>query len=230
MCGRFTLQSPAEDVAAAFDISTVPAHRPLFNIAPTSLVTTVGRKPDGSRGFAAFRWGLIPNWSPDGKMGPANAKAETVAELPTFRAALRGKRCLVVADGFYEWKTTAAGKDPYHFRLKTGKPFAFAGLWDYWPGAAGPVFTCAIITTAPNALVGPVHNRMPVILPPSAYDVWTDRGVTDPGAVLPLLTPYPADLMDGVAVSRFVNSTRNQGPDCLVPAPAPAASRGLFPE
>lgn len=228
MCGRFTLHTPAEELAAAFDVTEVPPVRPLFNIAPTSTVLAVGMKPDGkARGWGMLKWGLIPKDSFDEKFAPANARAETVDYLDTFRGSFARKRCLIVADGFYEWKAVGKVKRPFHFRMKSGKPFAFAGIMDHWKRDGVFVSTCALITTTPNDLVKDVHNRMPVILPPEAYDVWIDRGVTDPAALKPLLVPYPAEAMEAVEVTRFVSNARNQGPECLTPAAA--AESGLFP-
>ncbi|WP_020469149.1 SOS response-associated peptidase [Zavarzinella formosa] len=230
MCGRFTLHTPAAEIAATFDVTDIPPVRPLFNIAPSSAVLAMGMKPDGkTRGWGLMKWGLVPKWSHDVKSGPANARAETVAELPTFRESFAKRRCLVIADGFYEWQTVGKVKNPFHFRMRDGKPFAFAGIMDHWTLEGEFITTCAIITTTPNELVGQVHNRMPVILRPEDYDRWLDRQATDPAAVLPLLASYPAELMEKVAVSRHVGNVRNQGPECLTPAePKPAESVSLF--
>lgn len=219
MCARFTVHSPPDEIAAALGVADVPRVRPLYNVAPSTLVMTAALKADdATRGWGWLKWGLVPNWSPDGEPGPVNARAETVADKPTFAEPFRRRRCLVAADGFYEFQAVTGGKDPHHFRLRTGKPFAFAGVWDTWRGGDKPVHSCAIITTVPNELVGQVHDRMPVILRPEDYGLWLDRGVTDPTALLPLLAPYPAALMERVAVSRYVNDVRHQGPQCVEPA------------
>ena len=136
------------------------------NVAPTQLVAVIGTKAGGGRGLAMFRWGFVPSWANEPGPRPVNAKAETIAEKPSFRDSFRQRRCLIPADGFYEWRSTPQGKRPLHYQLKGGVPLAFAGIWDCWKGPGETQFTCAIVTTAANPLVQPVHNRMPVILPP----------------------------------------------------------------
>jgi len=218
VCGRFTLHADPAKIAAAFDVADLPPVRPLYNIAPTSTVLALGLKPDGrTRGWGLLRWGLVPKWANDVTNGPANARAETVAELPTFRESFAKKRCLIIADGFYEWQTVGKTKHPFHFRMRNGKPFAFVGLWDFWKLDGRTLATCCIITTTPNELVKGVLSRMPVILPPEIYDRWIDCGVTDPAVLKPLLVPYSADEMEAVAVTRFVSNARNEGPECLAP-------------
>jgi putative SOS response-associated peptidase YedK len=219
MCGRFALAARPEAVAALCGLPEPPDLFARYNVAPTQLVAVVGDGPRHGRKLALFRWGLIPSWSPDTKGPPLiNARAETVAIKPSFQELLRHRRCLIPASGFYEWAKSGGRKQPYLFRLRDGGPFAFAGLWDVWEGPAGKVPSCAVITTAANELVAPLHDRMPVILPPDQFGLWLDRAVTDPAALLPLLKPYPAELMEAVAVNTRVNSARNEGPECIEPA------------
>ena len=168
-----------------------------------------------------MRWGLIPPWAKDLSIGSRmiNARAETLAVKPAFRSALRERRCLVMADGFYEWQQKAGGKQPYHVVKKDGSPFAFAGLWEHRepPGGGEPVASCTIITTEANELVRTFHERMPVILDQEDLDLWLDPKVTDPPRVLPLLRPYPADRMKAYRVSSVVNSPRHESEECVRP-------------
>jgi putative SOS response-associated peptidase YedK len=167
-----------------------------------------------------LRWGLIPSWAGAnaGKTALMNARAESVATKPSFRDSLRHRRCLIPADGFYEWLPDGKRKQPYLFRLRDGRPFAFAGLWDVWKGPAGPVAGCAVITAGANGLVGRVHDRMPVILPPEHFARWLDPACDDADELLALLRPYPEAQMSAVPVGPRVNSARNEGPDCVEPA------------
>jgi putative SOS response-associated peptidase YedK len=218
MCARFTLFTPGDRIARQFHLAQVPALVPRYNVAPSQLVAVVGTKASGSgRGLAMFRWGFVPHWAagPNGPR-PVNAKAETVAEKPSFRDSFRHRRCLIPADGFYEWRPTPQGKQPLFYRLASGEPMALAGIWDCWPGPTEKVFTCAIITTAANPLVEPVHDRMPAILPPEAWDAWLDPNQADPAKLLPLLRPFPAELMEVVEASPVVNNARHDAPDCLL--------------
>jgi putative SOS response-associated peptidase YedK len=221
MCGRFTLSTPGDTVAAQFGLPSAPALPPRYNVAPAQLVAVVGLKPDGrTRGLALLRWGFVPHWANDPNKGPrpVNAKAESVALKQPFKEAFRSKRCLIPADGFFEWKADGKRKQPYHFRPKDGGLFGLAGVWDAWKGASGPaLLTCAIITMPANAVVKPVHERMPLILPPEAWGRWLDPSakVAD---LLPLLKTPPADGMEAVAVGPAVNKVANDGPECLTPA------------
>jgi putative SOS response-associated peptidase YedK len=167
-----------------------------------------------------LRWGLIPSWAKDPGIGDRmiNARAETVAEKPSFRRALQKRRCLVLADGFYEWRKEGKKKTPLHIALKSHEPFGFAGLWETWkPPTGETIHSCTIITTTPNALMESIHNRMPVILTREAEALWLDRRVEDPQALLPLLAPYPAEAMDAYVVSPLVNSPRNDTSACIEP-------------
>jgi len=170
-----------------------------------------------------FKWGLVPAWAQDPNIGNRmiNARAESLAEKPSFRAAYKRRRCLVLADGFYEWQPTpgSKAKTPMFIRLKSGGPFAFAGLWEAWHlDQADALLSCTIITTTPNALMEKIHNRMPVILKPEAYPLWLDPSEQTPDKLDKLLKPYPASQMTAFAVSRLVNDPKNDSPDCIKPA------------
>jgi putative SOS response-associated peptidase YedK len=219
MCGRFALAARPEAVAALCGLPEPPDLFARYNVAPTQLVAVVGDVGRGRR-LALLRWGLIPSWAgaDAGRTALINARAETVADKPSFRDALRHRRCLIPTSGFYEWAKDGGRRQPYLFRMKDGSPFALAGLWDVWDGPKGRVPSCAVITTAANGLVAPVHDRMPVILPPEDFGTWLDPAVTDPAELLPLLKPFPAGLMEAVAVGPRVNSTRNDDPGCAEPA------------
>jgi|SRR5262245_36926748 len=208
MCGRYTLRTPLNVLAQQFlfALGDLPADldlQPRQNIAPTQTVAGVRRlEPDSPRQLALFHWGLIPNWAKDAKIArqTINARSETLAEKPAFRTAFARRRCLLIADGYYEWKTVGKKKEPLLFRLKSGQPFAFAGLWERWRGSAGtpaeapPLESCTIVTTSANSLSAEIHDRMPVILDPADYDLWLDPA-SDKERLLTLLAPYPAEEM-----------------------------------
>ena len=222
MCGRFTLFVDPKELMEAFPGFAMPVEwTPRYNIAPTQPVAVILNT--GQNKVEFFRWGLIPSWAKDPAIGNRmiNARAETVADKPSFRAAFRQRRCLVLADGFYEWRKDPGrtAKTPLYIRLKSGKPFAFAGLWESWraPDDA-TIYSCNIITTEPNSLVAKVHNRMPVILEQEAYDVWLDPAEQSPDRLDVWLKPYPAERMTAYPVSRFVNNPSNDAPECIVPA------------
>jgi putative SOS response-associated peptidase YedK len=164
-----------------------------------------------------MRWGLIPSWAKERKIAASliNARADSVADKPSFRNAFKRRRCLILADGFYEWRKGTTPKQPFHIRKKDGEPFAFAGLWETWSGEQPPVESCTIITTDANDAVRPLHDRMPVILEPRDYARWLDLASADPGVLQEMLRPYPAEQMMTVAVSTFVNNARNEGAECL---------------
>lgn len=220
MCGRFTLAADPSKIQEAFPFVSVPAETPQrYNIAPTQPVAVVPN--DGKNRLDYFVWGLIPSWAKDPEIGNRmiNARAETLAEKPAYRAAFRRRRCLVLADGFYEWKQVPGRKvkEPIYFRLKDGKPFAFAGLWEIWNSTDGSqVLSCAIITTEPNGLVEPVHNRMPAILPAESYAAWLDPEEQAPARLSGLLKPYPAGEMTAYPVSTVVNSPGNDSAECIL--------------
>jgi putative SOS response-associated peptidase YedK len=223
VCGRYTLSTPADLVAELFELDAAPELTPRYNIAPSQEAAVVRKGADGRR-LDFLRWGLIPFWAKDAAIGyrTINARSETAATKPAFRAAFRRRRCLVVADGFYEWAKRGEAKQPYHFRMAGGEPMAFAGLWESWNDPdGGPLESFTILTTEANALVARAHPRMPVILPPGSYRSWLSDAVTEPEAVQPLLVPYPAGEMVGFAVDTRVNSPHNDSPECVEPVVEP---------
>ncbi len=212
MCARFTLFTPGDLIAARFNLNQVPDLTPRYNVAPSQQVPVIGAKASGSgRGLALFKWGFVPHWSQDPKSGPkpVNAKSESVADSSAFRDSFRQRRCLIPADGFYEWRTTPEGKMPLHFHVKDRGLFAFAGLWDLWRGESEKLFSCAILTTSANGVVRSVHDRMPVILPADAWDRWLDPAETEPAKLLPLLKPYPEDDLEAEPVDPIINNSRH---------------------
>lgn len=222
MCGRYTLTVDPADLQDAFQLETAPppALTPRYNIAPTQPVAIIPNTEP--RHIELFQWGLIPSWAKDPKIGNSliNARAETVAEKPAFRAAFKRRRCLILADGFYEWQREGEGrgarKTPMFIQMKDGRPFAFAGLWETWKAPdAEPLHTCTILTTTPNALMAPIHNRMPVILPAAAYAAWLTPGELPAVEALALLQPFDAEQMTARAVSTRVNNPRLDGPELL---------------
>jgi putative SOS response-associated peptidase YedK len=220
MCGRFTLSKPVRAVADLFKLAEPPPElKPRYNIAPTQVVAVVGLKPDGkTRGLASLRWGLIPSWANDPKRPMYNAKAETVHQLPTFRDSFKSRRCLIPADGFYEWAKEGRRKVAHHFRAKDGGIMAYAGIWDSWQQEDGrPLVTCAILTVAAVEPVSAIHDRMPLILAPETWDRWLDPDAAV-AELLPLLAPPPAGLLDVVRVGPAVNKAGAEGPECLTPA------------
>lgn len=220
MCGRFSQTANKDTLTREFRFRNFrPKNfKPRYNIFPSDVVVGLVRDPGLS--LAEFRWGLIPPWAKDPAIGNRmiNARKETLAEKPSFRAPLRDQRCLIVADGFFEWKAEARRKVPYYIRLKSKRPFTFAGLWSDWqcPGE-GMVLSCAIITGEPNALVLPIHERMPVIIPEARRGEWLDPSNHDVDGLLKILEPYPAGEMEAYPVSRIVNSPQNDVPECLEP-------------
>ena len=220
MCGRYTLTVDASVLAELFELDPPTELEPRYNIAPTQQVPIVRRGRDVEREWAEVRWGLVPFWAKDTKIGNRliNARAESAADKPSFRSAFKHRRCLVPADGFFEWATTDGGKQPYHIRFGDRRPFAFAGLWERWSPDDGPtVESCTILTTRPNELVARLHDRMPVILPAARFDDWLDEGPIGPDAAEAMLVPHPADGMEAVPVSTRVNSPTNDGPECVKP-------------
>jgi putative SOS response-associated peptidase YedK len=219
MCGRFTLRTPARDLVEVFELLREPELTPRFNIAPTSQVAVV-RQVGNFRELSSMRWGLVPPWSKDPKAGLPliNARAETLATKPAFRSAFKRRRCLIPADGFYEWQKIAGAKvkQPLYIRFAKDRPFAFAGLWEKWHNDEGSTLeSCAIITTEPNDVMRPIHDRMPVILPDEEYARWLDSKNEDVEELQELLRPYPAEEMAAFPITTFVNSPRNDGPECI---------------
>jgi putative SOS response-associated peptidase YedK len=220
MCGRFTLDIPPELLAEIFGLADTPAVTPRYNIAPTQQVPVIRRYGDGQNRLDYLHWGLIPSWAQDKSIGSRliNARSETVTEKPSFRQAIRYRRCLVLASGFYEWKQEGDAKLPWHIRLKDGAPMVFAGLWETWKSAEGEVIeSCTILTTASNRLVAPLHDRIPVLLSPDEYRTWLERTTTDPTSLKKMFQPYPADMMEMWPVSPEVNNVGNDGQGLVFP-------------
>lgn len=224
MCGRYTVSNPGEILPELLGgEGEVPEIAARYNVAPTQDAPVVVAGEDGSRRLKLMRWGLVPYWAEDPEIGSRmiNARSETAAEKPAFRDSFKRRRCLVAADGFFEWQKVPGGKQPYLLRLEGGAPIAFAGLWDRWRGSGGRVLeTFTILTTAPNGLVQPIHDRMPVLLPATGRACWLDPAA-DPASLGELLAPYPAAAMEAVAVSGLVNSPANDSLECLQPVLAP---------
>ena len=224
MCGRFTLTTNMDDLQERFDFEARDlVFRASYNVAPTQQVLAVlGSGDDGGENRPEImRWGLIPFWAKDPSIGSRmiNARAETVAQKPAFRSALQKRRCLVLADGFYEWRKEGKDKTPMYIRSRSREPFAMAGLYETWKPTEGePVRSCTIVTTTPNKLMEPIHNRMPVILPQGAEATWLDREIEDRDALTSLLVPYPDGEMEAYIVSTLVNSAKNNFPECIAPA------------
>ncbi|MCJ7735618.1 MAG: SOS response-associated peptidase [Anaerolineales bacterium] len=220
MCGRFTLTVSPEELQAAFPNFNIPGDiPPSYNIAPSQPIPVIPN--DGKNHLDFYRWGLIPSWTKAdnlGKFNLINARSETAAEKPSFKNSFRRRRCLVLADGFYEWSKSTAGnvKTPYYFTLKDQTPFAFAGLWEIWNSPEGDLLKSAcILTTTPNEVVKPVHDRMPVILHPENYETWLSPIEGKPEDFQPFLKPFPGNLMQAYPVSPFVNSPKNNSPQCI---------------
>ena len=217
MCGRYVRSSLPEVFAARLGASGELDLRPSYNVAPSQPALIARTDPNGRRELAAVRWGLIPFWAKDPKIGykMTNARAETVATKPAYRQAFRQRRCLIAADGFYEWQATEGGKQPFLIRLKDGEPFVFAGLWERWEGEGRVIESCSIVVTEANERLREIHDRMPVILAPEAYDQWLKGESANVTALESLLRAYPAKLMEAYPVSRAVNSPRNDGPELI---------------
>ena len=219
MCGRYSLIADIGELQEwfGFDGSEL-THAPRYNVAPTQMALTV---TNGSERRGSYmRWGLIPSWAKSASVGNRmiNARAETVAEMPSFRTALQRRRCLVLADGFYDWQRKGSSRRPMRIAMASGEPFAFAGLWDAWRDPKGEVVrSCAIITTSANESLSPRHDRMPVILPRDLEPLWLDHDIQDPAAIAGILSPYITDEMAAYEVSSLVNSPANDGPEVVFP-------------
>jgi putative SOS response-associated peptidase YedK len=238
MCGRYTIISSPEAIRALFRYLEQPNFPPRYNVAPSQPIPIV-RLVEGKRHFALVRWGLLPSWVKDPKSFTLliNARGETAAEKPAFRAAMKRRRCLIPADGFYEWKALGTRKQPYFIRAKSGAPFAFAGLWETWTGPNGEeVETAAIVTTNANRTLSPIHDRMPVILAPDAFDLWLDCAKVDATTAAAVIAPAPENLLEAYPVSTDVNRVANDNPKLVervaasvepepAPAPKPKAPR-----
>ncbi len=230
MCGRFSLSAPASELAQIFDLPEEPVLVPRYNIAPTQPVGIVRAPSTRSsvstpgREWALTLWGLIPSWAKDPSIANSliNARAETVTEKPAFRAAFKRRRCLVPATGFYEWQRQEKRKQPYYMTVQDGRPFAIAGLWETWHGPDGSeIETCTLLTTEANALMEPLHNRMPVIIAPEDYADWlgsgADASMRELDQLRHLLRPYAANAMAAIPVSAYVSNARNEGAQCIEP-------------
>lgn len=216
MCGRFTLTYNIDAIAKAFHVAPSIQTEPRYNIAPTQDI--VALMHNGEDHLALLRWGLIPAWAKDESIGSnmINARAETLGEKPSFKRLLSGKRCLLVADGFYEWKKEAGGKTPMYITMKDRALFTFAGLWDAWKGPGGELIrTCTIITTQPNDLMASIHNRMPAIIGPEERQEWLDAEQRDTPMLLSLLKPYSTDEMTARPISKLVNNPRNDSAELI---------------
>lgn len=219
MCGRFTVVSPADVLADVFGLLQLSKLQPRFNIAPTQdVLAIVAGEQGGARVGVNLRWGLVPAWAKDPKIGSKmiNARSETLAEKPSFRSAFKRRRCLIPANGFYEWLRSGKQRQPYLFRMDDFSPFAMAGLWEAWGSGAESIRTCTVITTRANCLLEPFHDRMPVILGPERWDTWFDAN-TPVTELAELFEPYPAEAMMAYAVNPKVNSVANDGPECIAP-------------
>ena len=223
MCGRFTLFEADKILSREFGVSGIPPLSPRYNIAPSQPVATVRTASAGTgRELALLRWGLIPSWSKDPAIGNRliNARAETVREKPSFRNAFRRHRCLIPANGFYEWQRLERGKQPYFVRMRDERLFAFAGLWDRWESPdKGVIESCTILTTVANAVLSTIHDRMPVILPRAEYARWLDPALQNTDSLAPLLAPFPAEDMLAFPVSPRVNIPTVDDQECMAPLP-----------
>ena len=221
MCGRFQLK-PDQDWMAEFGVCEPPHLAPRYNIAPTQDVVAIRREPSGVRRAGLLRWGLVPFFAEDPSVGNRliNARAETVARKPAFREPFQKRRCLVPADGFYEWRRVGRARDPYLLKMRDGHTFAFAGVWDRWGSDARRIESCSILTTAANELVAPIHGRMPVVLDRSAYALWLDPDAGEED-LHRILRPFPAAEMVAYPVSARVNSTQVDDPECERPVAEP---------
>jgi putative SOS response-associated peptidase YedK len=217
MCGRYRLSRRKHVVEEYFDsASDEEDWIPRYNIAPTQPVTTI-RQVGASRILSTMRWGLIPSWATDISIGSRliNGRSESILEKPAFRESFRMRRCLIPADGFYEWKKTGKERHPFHFAMKDNSLFAFAGIWDRWKSPTGETLeSCSIVTTVPNELMDGVHDRMPVILPPRHYQAWLTAPATEAKRLTELLVPFDASVMHRYPVSSFVNKPENDLPEC----------------
>jgi putative SOS response-associated peptidase YedK len=219
MCGRYTIIASPEALRALFRYEEQPNFPPRYNVAPTQPIAIV-RLVEGKRQFALVRWGLLPSWVKDPKTFTLliNARGESAAEKPAFRAAMKRRRCLIPADGFYEWQAAGDRKRPFYVHAKSGAPLAFAGLWETWTGPNGEELeTAAIVTTRANRTLKPIHDRMPVIVPPEAFDLWLDGASVDATTAAALIAPAPDNLLEAYEISTAVNRTANDNPKLLEP-------------
>ena len=220
MCGRFTSLLSPELLVSVYGVRPPASVAPRYNIAPTQRVHIIREDNAGIRECAEARWGLVPHWAKDISIGNKliNARSETVIEKPSFRSAIRHRRCIVPASGFFEWAATPKGKVPHYITARDGSPFSIAGIWETWQAPDGGMLeSCALLTTEANSLMATIHERMPVILQPSDFEAWLDRSGTDPQKLQRVYQPYPAELMQEWPVSTFVNSPAHSGEECIHP-------------
>jgi len=232
MCGRYTLTSAPEAIRALFRYAEQPNFPPRYNIAPTQPIPIV-RIVEGKRQFALVRWGLLPAWVKDPKNFTLviNARGESVNDKPAFRAAMKYRRCLIPADGFYEWQAGASRKRPYYVRGKNGGPLAFAGLWETWTGPNGEELeTAAIVTTDANKTLAPIHERMPVVVPPEAFDLWLDCAQVDAETAATLIAPAGDDVLEAYEISTAVNRVANDDARLIEPLGLGAAQETAPPK
>jgi putative SOS response-associated peptidase YedK len=219
MCGRFTLRTPTPVLVKQFELSVGPTLEPRFNIAPTQDAPVIRHDPKRHRELSLLRWGLVPSWAKDIRMGARmiNARSETAADKPAFRSAFKRRRCLILTDGYFEWSAEGKKKQPHWIRRQDESAFAMAGLWERWqnPETDSPIETCTILTTDSNDLTSHLHERMPVILEPKHYEMWLDTEFQDRKFLEPLLVPFPSDQMKVDRVSPHVNNARNEGAACV---------------
>lgn len=217
MCGRFTSLLSPELLAAIYEIFGLPESTPRYNIAPSQPVSIVRQNVAGQRELATVKWGLIPSWAKDPSIGHSliNARGETVAEKPSFRAAFKHRRCIIPASGFYEWVAVGGAKQPWYIKGYEDRPLSLAGLWEHWPSPDGSVIeTCSIITTTANELMAPIHDRMPVILPTKSIATWLDDNAK-PDDVKDLLRPCASEMLATYTVSNLVNNPKFDSPACI---------------
>ena len=221
MCGRFTLHTPATKIEEVFHLPDDSAMelKPRYNIAPSQGIPII-RYTDAGCEMVMARWGLIPAWSKESKSkySTINARIESVAEKPTYRTPFKRRRCLIPADGFFEWKVVNGHKIPHHIRMRDGSVFAFAGLWDHWEGEGQTLDSCTIIVMPSNEVMKPIHERMPAIIAPAHYDLWLDSRVTDKQVIMQYLTSAPSSQLTAYPVSTWVNSPKNHDERCIQPA------------
>jgi len=220
MCGRFTSLFSPEALNTTFGVQAPPDISPRYNIAPTQQVWIIRGSATGGKHLSSARWGLVPHWAKDLSIGNRmiNARCETVHEKPAFRQSIHTRRCIVPASGFFEWTTTPTGKTPHYVTMRDGSPLAFAGIWESWKTSEGEnIETCAILTTTANCLMAPIHDRMPVILHQTEFELWLERSVNNPLELQRLYQPYPAELLQEWEVSTVVNSPTHETPETIAP-------------
>jgi len=220
MCGRFVLENTPEQLMKVYRLSSRPDLSPRYNITPSQQIAVVRQQNGGDREMVMMQWGLIPSWAKDPAIGykMINARSETAHEKPSFKQALRSRRCIVPVSGFYEWEKKGKEKIPHYIHLRDGDIMSLAGLWETWKSPEGErLETCTILTTAANSLLKPLHDRMPVVLHNEEFNLWFNRDVDDINLLAELFHSYPSDRLEEHIVSKKVNSPSNDSPECIVP-------------